>query len=49
MGEWLLIYVDNWMNLYDIGNFIIIKKGYCGIFMILWSFNFWYDSVLVYV
>lgn len=41
MGEWSLIYVDNWMNSHDTGNFItcIIKKGYCGILMILWWLN----------
>lgn len=39
MGEWSLIYVDNWMNSHDTGNFIIIKKGYCGILMILWGLN----------
>lgn len=39
MGEWSLIYVDNWMNSHDTRNFIIIKKGYCGILMILWWLN----------
>lgn len=39
MGEWSLIYVDNWMNSHDTVNFIIIKKGYCGILMILWWLN----------
>lgn len=49
MGEWSLIYVYNWMNSHDTGNFIIIKKGYCGILMILWWLNFWHDSVPVHV